>query len=84
MLGEPCFRLLADLCAEGDRDGAGDGSGAFAEREHIIEEISALIVAELTVEGLSDSESDFLMDHAFAVQARIENEAYRSLPVMVE
>jgi hypothetical protein len=72
ILGTACHRLLGDLCAEG------------AERERIIEEISALIVAELTVGGLSDSESDFLVDHAFAVQKRVKNEAHRNLPVMVE
>jgi len=72
VLGEECYGLLAKLCGES------------MHRERIIEHISALIVAHLTVEGLSDSESDFLMDHAHAVQARSEDEAYRSLPVMVE
>ena len=72
VLGELCYGLLADLCTETGR------------REPIIERISAHIVAHLTVEGLSDSESDFLMDHAHAVQARVENEAYGSLPVMME
>jgi len=55
-----------------------------ATREEIIEHISAVLIAELVVEGLSDSESDFLMDHAHAVQAKIQNQALRGLPVMVE
>ncbi|MBN1630222.1 MAG: DUF4037 domain-containing protein [Thermoleophilia bacterium] len=76
VLGERCHRLFADLCAE-----PGPDAGA---RVGIVEEISALLIAELTVEGLSDSESDFLMDHAHAVQAKISNEALRSLPVMTE
>jgi hypothetical protein len=81
VLGEPCYRLLADLCAEGDGPTA---AGVFSRRQRIVEEISALIVAHLTVEGLSDSESDFLLDHAHAVQARIEDQVLRSLHVMME
>ncbi|MBN1321084.1 MAG: DUF4037 domain-containing protein [Thermoleophilia bacterium] len=86
ILGAPCHRLLADLCAETGRDPAAGraGAGAFEYRERIVEEISALIVAELTAEGLSGSRSDFLMDHAHEVQARIENEALRSLHVLSE
>lgn len=86
VLGAPCYRLLADLCADTRPDGAAGrkGAGTFTERERIVEEISALIVAELTAEGLSDSGSDFLMDHAHAVQAGIENEALRNLHVMAE
>jgi hypothetical protein len=64
--------------------GAGPGRDVFALRERIIEDVSALLIAELTVEGLSDSASDFLMDHAHAVQAKIVSEALRSLPVMAE
>lgn len=86
ILGASCYRLLADLCAEtGPGRAAGRGeAGTFAVRERIVEEISALIVAELTAEGLSDSGSDFLMDHAHAVQTMIENERLRSLHVMAE
>jgi hypothetical protein len=72
VLGEECYRLLAGLCS------------LNPNKEPLIEEISALIVAHLTREALSGSESDFLVDHGHAVQARIENEAYRNLPVMVE
>ena len=74
-LGDSCHRLLQELC---------DEAGGYAERERTVEEISALIVAELTVEGLSDSKSDFLMDHAHAIQATIENQALRGLPVQAE
>jgi len=98
VLGEPCYRLLGDLCAEegglsavdrradlGSRAQAGPPAAAvFARRQRIVEEVSALIVAHLTVEGLSDLESDFLLDHAHAVQARIEDQALRSMHVMME
>jgi hypothetical protein len=95
ILGPACYALLADLCAEGGgrsaeetRAGSGaagsTGGGVFARNERIVEEISALLVAHLTVEGLSDSESDFLLDHAHAVQANIRNEALRGMHVMME
>jgi hypothetical protein len=80
VLGAPCYRSLAELCAEADRA----AGSTFAGRERIIEEISARIIAHLTIEGLSDCDSDFLLDHAHAVQATIENQALRSLPVMME
>jgi hypothetical protein len=85
-LGEPCYRLLAELCADGRQVGQDGQSGTrgSVDRVRVIEEVSALIVAELVVEGLSDSESDFLLDHAHAVQANIEDEALRNLHVMVE
>ena len=64
VLGERCYQLFAELCAEAGAGGAGQSgrepAGSSQQRERIVEEISALIVAELTVEGLSDSESDFL------------------------
>jgi len=86
ILGSSCHRLLTELCAETGHDPAAGraGTGAFEHRERIIEEVSALIVAELTAEGLSGSLSDFLMDHAHAVQSRIKNEALRSLHVMLD
>ena len=80
ILGGPCQQLLADLCAENEETGI-DG---FAERERIIEQISALVIAELTVEGLSSSASDFLLDHAHAVQAIIGDQGLRNLHVMLE
>lgn len=74
-LGEPCYRLLGELCAE---------TGGPTERERIVEAISALIVGELAAQELSGEGSDFLMDHAHEIQARIENPALRNLPVMAE
>ena len=76
---------LAELCAEPDRsDRTVPDPPPSPDKERLIEETSALIVMELTGEGLSDGESDFLLDHAHSVQKRIENEAYRDLHVMVE
>jgi hypothetical protein len=82
ILGETCHQALAALCSEtGEAPGA---SAAHTVRERQVEEISAALIDELRTEGLSLSGSDFLMDHAHAVQARIGNQALRSLPVMME
>jgi hypothetical protein len=100
ILGAPCHGLLAELCAESGTGARGStsagpggrtaleegpaGSMTFARRERIIEDISALVITYLTGHGLSGSESDFLLDHAHAVQATIGNEALRSMPVTME
>lgn len=85
VLGGPCYLLLAGLCADGEGSGTGPaGPEAGRHKERIVEEISANIVAELTGEGLSDSPSDFLLDHALSVQTKIRDQALRNLHVMVE
>ncbi len=47
------------------------------EKEARIEAISSLLITELKNEGLSDSSSDFLLDHAFSVHSRIRDEKMR-------
>ena len=99
VLGEECHGKLAELCADGPTSDADTdlapagltsagpaqaGAGPAKRRERIIEEISALLIVELSWQGLSDSDSDFLLDHAHAVQARIKDDGLRSLHVMVE
>ena len=91
ILGVSCRKMLAGLCREpGDEIGAMDAVAGradyrvFAHREQMIEDISALVIAHLRACGLSSVESDFLLDHAHAVQTTIENEALRNLPVTVE
>jgi Domain of unknown function (DUF4037) len=80
VLGMECHELLGEVCLE-----TGEvAPDVFARRERLIEQTSARLVEELTFEGLSDSESDFLMDHAHSVQARIETPALRGLPVTME
>jgi len=45
----------------------------YDEKSAIIEEICALIVIELRNKGLSDSGSDFLLDHAHRIHDQIED-----------
>lgn len=81
-LGGECQALLTRLCAEeGQTEALARGRD---HQEAIIEEISALIIGELAWQGLTDSDSDFLLDHAHSLQARIEDPALRSVHVMVE
>ena len=47
-----------------------------------IEAVSAEIIAEMKRQGLSDSESDYLEDHALHVQHTIDNREIRSLHLM--
>ena len=100
VLGAECHRLLTDLCAAVPssvprarcRPAAGDppplgSAGGPARRgtpQQIIEQISAALIAELIRQGLSDSESDFLLDHAHELQARIEDPGLRSTHVMLD
>jgi hypothetical protein len=44
----------------------------------MIEEICAILIAELREEGLSSASSDFLLDHAHSVHERIQDDALRA------
>jgi hypothetical protein len=50
----------------------------------LIEEICDSVASELKREGLSRSDSDFLLDHAYEVGSHIEDSALRALNVFVE
>lgn len=93
VLGGECYRLLDALCAEPgaanaaeaqDAAEVADAAPSTARREELVEEISALLVSSLVSEELSDSSSDFLLDHAHAVQATIEHDGLRAMPVTME
>ena len=57
------------------------GSGSKAEK---IERISAMLIDELVREGLSESNSDFLLHHAESIQSGIDDPEIRSLHIMEE
>ncbi|MDT8273344.1 MAG: hypothetical protein RRA35_09160, partial [Desulfomonilia bacterium] len=48
-----------------------------------VEDISALIISELRREGLSNGESDFLLDHGPHVQSRISDPELRKKNVWI-
>ena len=45
----------------------------YDEKHAIIEEMSRIVIEELRSEGLSDSQSDFLLDHVPDISRKIEN-----------
>ena len=67
ILGKPIARMIDDLVSETSKSGQADR----------IEEISGLLITELRREGLSDSLSDYLLEHAFSVHSRILDEELR-------
>jgi hypothetical protein len=67
VLGKRIYALISDL-----------GSTTELQRKTpIIEEMCAAIIRELRQEGLSDSGSDFLLDHASSIHQRISDPALR-------
>ena len=72
ILGEPVAAKLDELAENA------------AERERLIEDISAELIAELRRQGLSGGSSDFLLPHAEEIQAEICDELLRSVPLMAE
>ncbi|OPX37817.1 MAG: hypothetical protein B1H11_05380 [Desulfobacteraceae bacterium 4484_190.1] len=52
-------------------------------KNSIIEEISAEVIDEFQKEGLSDSDSDFLLDHGPVIHGKIKNENLRKRNVWV-
>ena len=51
-------------------------------KEGVVEDICAQIILELKQQGLSDSSSDYLEDHAFALQEKITSRALRAMHIM--
>jgi hypothetical protein len=63
LLGKEIHDQISDLVA----------CRAYDEKPAIIEKICAVIISVLRNEGLSDSASDFLLDHAHRIHNRIED-----------
>lgn len=56
-------------------------SKKYEEKKLIISEISEAVIAEMQMEGLSNSESKFLVDHGPGIHSRIENPTLRQMNV---
>jgi hypothetical protein len=70
VLGNEIHRLVGSLLY----------SGESAQKAEIMEEIAVLLADELRRQGLSDSPSDFLLDHAPLLQERITAQQLRQHP----
>ena len=67
LLGEWAHSLVLDLLADTD----------FKEKLPMIEDACAIIIRELWSEGLTDSSSDFLLDHGHSVHSRVRDAGLR-------
>lgn len=74
VLGEEMYQLLGDIATS---YGAG-------KKGRLIDETCARIIAELRREGLSDSPSEFFLDHAPVVHSKIRDPELRNSDVRIE
>ncbi len=61
-----------------------DGQTLYERKAHSMEEMCRLAIEELRREGLSDSPSDFLLEHGPVVQRRIQDSQIRAIDVWAE
>jgi len=81
VLGENCYVQLGEMVTIHEDD----LSQTMGQKKCIImEEISQLIIQELRREGLSDSPSNFLLDHGPIVQSKIQDPQIRGIDVWAE
>lgn len=80
ILGAQCYDIFSELAAEKNNS----KEAIFEKRIELIEKICRLVINELAQQGLSYCTSDFLLDHAFAVQGHIQDPDLRLVHVMTE
>jgi hypothetical protein len=66
LLGEWAHRVVSDLISQ-----------LTVDRQFMAEEACSVIIRELRSQELSDSSSDFLLDHAHSVHSRIADAGLR-------
>jgi hypothetical protein len=81
ILGDEVYSLLSDLVAD---CGEKPGEGIHTRKSDLMEETCRLVIEELKKQRLSDSGSDFLLDHGPVVQAKIKDTRIRDMNVWVE
>lgn len=74
ILGEAVYKLLEEIAA----------SYGFLKKNRLIEETCAVVIEELRREGLSDSPSDYFLDHGPIIQSRIHDIEIRNIDVRRE
>jgi len=81
VLGNTVFDLLSRLF---DADEPGAENLKFERKNNCIEQVCLCVIQELQREGLSNSTSDFLLDHGPQVQLKIADPVIRKIPVWLE
>ena len=78
ILGELVHNKILDLVLIHD---GGLGEDLYYRKNAVIEDISQILIEELRRQELSDSQSDFLLDHGPIIQERIQDPDIRAMPV---
>ena len=81
ILGETLYYLLLNLVNIHEVE---SGEMVYQKKIQLIEEGSQYIIRELRRQGLSESESDFLLDHGPIVQSKIQDSQIKSINVWLE
>ena len=81
VLGSVIYQLLselADMCENGDKD------EFYCKNSRIIEEVCTYVIREMARQKMSDSSSDFLLDHGPLVQDKIQDNTLRNINVWLD
>ena len=81
ILGKALYDLLLELVTTNEGT---TGQTGYEEKGRLMEEMCQLVIKELRQEGLSDSPSDFLLDHGPVVQRHIQDPQIRAIDVWAE
>lgn len=81
ILGNTVFHLLDDLVSTSK---AGTENRINDKKNQLIEEICSHVINELKKQELSDSSSDFLLDHGPIVQEKIKDSIIRKIDIWLE
>jgi hypothetical protein len=81
ILGEDTYNRILELILLHD---GGLGDDLYYRKNAAIEDISQLLIEELRRQELSDSSSDFLLDHGPIVQAKIQDPDIGAMPAWAE
>ena len=74
VLGEAVYKLLSDIVV----------AYGFRNKSLLISETCKMVIDEFRREGLSDSSSDFFVDHGPIIQSKIQDEGLRNTDVRWE
>jgi len=81
LLGEYVHDRMLDLVLLQD---GGVGEDLYRRKNAAIEDISQILIEELRRQDLSDSQSDFLLDHGPIIQGKIRDPGIRAIPVWAD